>query len=198
MTAQIVNLVQIAREEGDYVGEQFLGWFLDEQREEVASMSTLLAVIDRAGIENMLLVEDYLGRAAGAAAAPGAPEPPAAGGALDGLSTASGQPPRPGERGGARGECRRDEERRRAGPSGDGASGERARREQLDAGGEEGGFREPGPPRIERQSCFGRGPGGHHTQRDSESSFPMCPSVTPPAQPRSRRTTSGGRDRCAA
>lgn len=82
VTAQIVNLVQIAREDGDYVGEQFLGWFLDEQREEVASMSTLLAVIDRAGIENMLLVEDYLGRAAGAAAAPGAPEPPAAGGAL--------------------------------------------------------------------------------------------------------------------
>ena len=40
VTAQIANLVQIAREDNEYVGEQFLGWFLDEQREEVASMST--------------------------------------------------------------------------------------------------------------------------------------------------------------
>ena len=39
VTAQISNLVQVAREENEYVGEQFLGWFLEEQREEVASMS---------------------------------------------------------------------------------------------------------------------------------------------------------------
>ena len=82
VTAQIVRLVQIAREDDDYVGEQFLGWFLDEQREEVASMSTLLAVIDRAGTENLLLVEDYLSRSGAAAKAPGTPQPPAAGGAL--------------------------------------------------------------------------------------------------------------------
>jgi bacterioferritin B len=83
VTAQIANLVKIAREDSEYVGEQFLGWFLEEQREEVASMTTLLAVIDRAGLENMLLVEDYLVRAAGATAAPpSAPAPPAAGGAL--------------------------------------------------------------------------------------------------------------------
>jgi bacterioferritin B len=81
VTTQIVSLVEIAREEGDYVGEQFLGWFLDEQREEVASMSTLLAVIDRAGTDNMLLVEDYLDRRA-AAAGPEASMPPVAGGAL--------------------------------------------------------------------------------------------------------------------
>jgi ferritin len=82
VTAQIARLVQIAREDGDHVGEQFLGWFLDEQREEVASMSALLAVIDRAGIENMLLVEDYLARASVAGAAPSSPAPAAAGGAL--------------------------------------------------------------------------------------------------------------------
>ena len=81
VTAQIVHLVEVAREEGDYVGEQFLGWFLDEQREEMASMSTLLAVIDRAGVDNMLLVEDYLGRST-AAAGPEASMPPVAGGAL--------------------------------------------------------------------------------------------------------------------
>lgn len=83
VTAQIARLVELAREENEYVGEQFLGWFLDEQREEVASMSALLAVIDRAGVGSMLLVEDYLSRAGGAVAAgPTAPEPPAAGGAL--------------------------------------------------------------------------------------------------------------------
>ena len=83
VTEQIVRLVQIAREDGDHVGEHFLGWFLDEQREEVASMNGLLAVIDRAGTNNMLLVEDYLSRSGGVTAAPPSGEaPPAAGGAL--------------------------------------------------------------------------------------------------------------------
>lgn len=82
VTEQIARLVQIAREDEDPVGERFLGWFLDEQREEVASMSALLAVVDRAGTDNMLLVEDYLARGSVTAEAPSAPAPPAAGGAL--------------------------------------------------------------------------------------------------------------------
>ena len=82
VTEQIARLVEIAREEHEHVGEHFLGWFLDEQREEVASMAALLAVIDRAGTDNMLLVEDYLTRTAVAAAPPASPAPPAAGGAL--------------------------------------------------------------------------------------------------------------------
>jgi len=82
VTEQIAALVRIAREDGDAVGEHFLGWFLDEQREEVASMNGLLAVVDRAGTNNMLLVEDYLSRAVVGASEPTAPAPPAAGGAL--------------------------------------------------------------------------------------------------------------------
>ncbi len=82
VTAQIANLVQIARDDGEHVGEHFLGWFLDEQREEVASMSALLAIVDRAGVGNMLLVEDYLVRSTVVAAEPSATAPPAAGGAL--------------------------------------------------------------------------------------------------------------------
>lgn len=81
VTAQIANLVEIARAEGEHVGEQFLGWFLDEQREEVASMGALLAVVDRAGTD-MFRVEEFLSRAAAAAAPPAGPAPPAAGGAL--------------------------------------------------------------------------------------------------------------------
>src|SRR5215218_10965487 len=43
VTEQIARLVQIARDDGEHVGEHFLGWFLEEQREEVASMASLLA-----------------------------------------------------------------------------------------------------------------------------------------------------------
>ena len=81
VTDQIVNLVKLARDEGELVGEQFLHWFLQEQREEVASMTDLLAVVER-GRDNLLLVEDYLGRAVGGENPLGAGEPPTAGGAL--------------------------------------------------------------------------------------------------------------------
>src|SRR4030088_2817117 len=44
---QIAALVGVAREEGDYLSEQFVQWFLKEQVEEVATMSSLLAVVKR-------------------------------------------------------------------------------------------------------------------------------------------------------
>ena len=80
VTDDIVRLTKLAREEGDLVGEQFLHWFLAEQREEVASMSALLSTLERAD-GNLLLVEDQLARTAGPhEGETGAP--PAAGGAL--------------------------------------------------------------------------------------------------------------------
>ena len=81
VTAQIGALVQLAREEGDLVGEQFLHWFLQEQREEVSSMSALLAVVERSH-DNVMLIEDYLAREAGGDSPLEAGAPPAAGGAL--------------------------------------------------------------------------------------------------------------------
>lgn len=45
-------------------------------------MADLLSVIDRAGTQNMLLVEDYLARVAVSAAEPRGAAPPAAGGTL--------------------------------------------------------------------------------------------------------------------
>src|SRR6185369_9619230 len=42
VTSQISALTALAREEGDLVGEEFLHWFLKEQREEVSSMGDLL------------------------------------------------------------------------------------------------------------------------------------------------------------
>jgi len=81
VTGQIVALVGLAREEGQLVGEQFLHWFLQEQREEVSSMSSLLTTVERAG-ENLLLIEEYLARTSGGESPLEAGAPPAAGGAL--------------------------------------------------------------------------------------------------------------------
>ncbi len=81
VTEQIVTLAKVARDEGDYIGEQFMQWFLKEQLEEVSSMSTLLAVVDRAG-DTLFYVEDYLARetVGDKGDTPGAPE--AAGGRI--------------------------------------------------------------------------------------------------------------------
>ena len=81
VTDQIVALVKLAREEGDLVGEQFLHWFLQEQREEVASMTELLAIVER-GRDNLLQVEEFLARQGGGGSPLEAGAPPAAGGAL--------------------------------------------------------------------------------------------------------------------
>jgi bacterioferritin B len=81
VTDQIIALVALAREEGELVGEQFLHWFLQEQREEVSSMSHLLATVERAG-DNLLLVEEILARTGDEENALEAGAPPAAGGAL--------------------------------------------------------------------------------------------------------------------
>jgi ferritin len=82
VTEQIAGLAALAREENDLVGEQFLHWFLQEQREEVASMSDLLSVVERAAESNILLVEDYLARNPVGDQGEAANAPPAAGGAL--------------------------------------------------------------------------------------------------------------------
>jgi ferritin len=57
-------------------------WFLKEQREEVASMSDLLKVVERASESNILLVEDYLSRNPVGEQGVDPNAPPAAGGAL--------------------------------------------------------------------------------------------------------------------
>jgi ferritin len=81
VTKQISALTALAREENDLVGEQFLHWFLQEQREEVSSMSDLLSIVRRAA-GNLLLVEDFLARQVVGDAGEAAAAPPVAGGAL--------------------------------------------------------------------------------------------------------------------
>jgi ferritin len=81
VTQQIVALAGVAREEGDLVGEQFLHWFLQEQREEVSSMGALLTVVERSK-DNVMLIEDFLAREVVGDAGVENGAPPAAGGAL--------------------------------------------------------------------------------------------------------------------
>jgi bacterioferritin B len=81
VTEQISDLAKLARSEGDLVGEQFLHWFLQEQREEVSSMSALLAVVERSR-DTVMLIEDYLARETVGDGGTEAGSPPAAGGAL--------------------------------------------------------------------------------------------------------------------
>ena len=81
VTEQISELAKLARSEGDLVGEQFLHWFLQEQREEVSSMAALLTVVERSK-DNVMLIEDFLAREAVGDAGAESGGPPAAGGAL--------------------------------------------------------------------------------------------------------------------
>ena len=61
VTVDISKLFEIARESRDFQSEQFLHWFLEEQTEEEASMTDLLAVAERTRQMPMLL-EEYLAR----------------------------------------------------------------------------------------------------------------------------------------
>jgi len=71
VTEQIYGLVEIAREDKNYIALRFLDWFVDEQLEEITTMDQLLSLVERAG-DNLLWVEDHLARHAigGAEAAP--------------------------------------------------------------------------------------------------------------------------------
>ena len=68
VTNEINNIVRIAKEENDYASVNFLQWFVDEQVEEIDSMTTLLQTIKHAG-SSLLLVEDYVRRTLAARAA---------------------------------------------------------------------------------------------------------------------------------
>jgi ferritin len=79
VTDQITVLARTARDGGDYLGEQFMQWYLKEQVEEVASMTTLLRIVRRAG-DNLFHVEDFVAREMSAVAGTDPTAPPSAGG----------------------------------------------------------------------------------------------------------------------
>jgi len=61
VTRQINAIMDIAVAQKDYLAQTFLQWFVNEQLEEISTMSTLLGVVRRAK-DNLLQVEEYLVR----------------------------------------------------------------------------------------------------------------------------------------
>lgn len=61
VTGQINDLVALAEKEKDYATRSFLAWFVDEQVEEVDSVSHLAEVTKMAG-KNLLQLESYVAR----------------------------------------------------------------------------------------------------------------------------------------
>jgi ferritin len=61
VTDQVNTLIRIAREESDFASEQFMSWFIKEQVEEVATMSDLLAVVNR-NRNDIEDIEEYVAR----------------------------------------------------------------------------------------------------------------------------------------
>ena len=64
VTEQINGLLKTAREESDFASEQFMQWFIKEQVEEVATMSDLLAVVER-NRDDIEDIEEYVAREVG-------------------------------------------------------------------------------------------------------------------------------------
>lgn len=60
VTRQINDLMDIAMDDRDYLAQNMLAWFVDEQLEEITKMEQLLSVVQRAGERNLLMVEAYL------------------------------------------------------------------------------------------------------------------------------------------
>ena len=59
VTGQINALMEIAFKEKDYIAQELLGWFANEQLEEVNKMSSILSIIKRSG-DNILMAEQYV------------------------------------------------------------------------------------------------------------------------------------------
>lgn len=59
VTKQVNTLIDIAVEEKDYIAQEFLKWFANEQLEEISKMSTILNILKRSG-DNILMAETYI------------------------------------------------------------------------------------------------------------------------------------------
>jgi len=60
VTRRIYSLMDLAIQQKDYIGQDFLRWFVSEQLEEESSMDNLLKVAKQAGERNMIMMEAYL------------------------------------------------------------------------------------------------------------------------------------------
>jgi ferritin len=60
VTKQISEIVDLAVKQRDHSSKNMLEWFVNEQREEMSSMDTLLRMVKRAGESGMFFVDNFL------------------------------------------------------------------------------------------------------------------------------------------
>jgi ferritin len=60
VTKQINDIVDLAVKQRDHSSKNMLEWFVNEQREEMSSMDTLVRMVKRAGESGMFFVDNFL------------------------------------------------------------------------------------------------------------------------------------------
>lgn len=63
VTGQINALMDMAKQQNDYLAENFLQWFVNEQLEEVTTMEKFLNLIRKMGDRNIYMLEQLIKRA---------------------------------------------------------------------------------------------------------------------------------------
>ncbi len=63
VTRRINALMDLAIQQNDHIGQDFLRWYVTEQLEEVSTMDNLLKVVRQAGEKNLYMMEAYLSHA---------------------------------------------------------------------------------------------------------------------------------------
>ncbi len=62
VTGQINALMDLAKQQNDYLAQNFLNWFVDEQLEEVTTMEKYLALVRKMGDKNIFMLEQMIKR----------------------------------------------------------------------------------------------------------------------------------------
>jgi ferritin len=70
VTAQINAIVDLAVRQNDHLSRNMLEWFVSEQREEVATIDTLLRMVKRGGESGLMFVDNFILQGGLAANAP--------------------------------------------------------------------------------------------------------------------------------
>ncbi len=63
VTGQINGLMDLAKQQNDYLAQNFLNWFVDEQLEEVTTMEKFLTIVRKLGEKNIFMLESIIARA---------------------------------------------------------------------------------------------------------------------------------------
>jgi ferritin len=60
VTGQINSLMDMAKQQNDYLAENFLQWFVNEQLEEVTTMEKFLNLVRKMGDKNIYMLEQLI------------------------------------------------------------------------------------------------------------------------------------------